>query len=151
MNQIAQNDLVAGGEGRAYAKINGNNEELLFARKIEARAEKTKSEVRGIGRRTTGHKATGLSMSGTMTIYYVTSLFRQLMAQYKDTGKDVYFDMVVENEDPASATGKQTVLLSQCNLDSVIVASLDDEAGPLEEDVEFTFEDYTILTPFTKI
>jgi len=144
-------DTISGKEGRAYAKINGNNEELFFAKTIEANIEKSKSEVKSIGKRMTGHKVTGLNGTGSMTLYYLTPLFRNLLAEYKKTGVDLYFDLVVENDDPASSAGKQTVLLIGCNLDSTVLAKLDgDSDDPLEEDADFTFEDFDILTPFTK-
>jgi len=144
-------DTISGKEGRAYAKINGNNEELFFAKSIEATIEKSKSEVRSIGKRMTGHKVTGLNGTGSMTLYYLTPLFRNLIAEYKKTGVDLYFDMVIENDDPASSAGKQTILLMGCNLDSTVLAKLDgDSDDPLEEDADFTFEDFDILTPFTK-
>jgi len=144
-------DTISGKEGRAYAKINGNNEELFFAKSIEATIEKSKSEVKSIGKRMTGHKVTGLNGTGSMTMYYLTPLFRNLLAEYKKTGVDLYFDMVIENDDPASSAGKQTILLMGCNLDSTVLAKLDgDSDDPLEEDADFTFEDFDILTPFTK-
>lgn len=38
-----------------------------------------------------------------------------------------------------------------CNLDSVVLAKLDgDSDDALDEDADFTFEDFDILTPFTK-
>lgn len=133
-------------------KINGNNEELFFAKTIEATVEKAKSEIKAIGRRMTAHKTTGMSGSGSMTLYYLTPLFRQMVKQYKDTGVDIYFDLVVENSDPSSSAGKQTTLLMDCNLDSVLLTKLDaDSDDPLEEDADFTFEDYDILEEFTKI
>lgn len=145
-------DTISGREGRAYAKINGNNEEMFFAKTIEATIEKSKAEIKAIGRRMTGHKTTGLTGTGSMTLYYVTPLFRDMLKQYKDTGRDLYFDMVVENEDPSSAAGKQTVLLMGVNLDSTLLTKLDgDSDDPLDEDCDFTFEDYDILTSFTKI
>ena len=52
-----------------------------------------------------------------MTVYYVTSLFRQLMLQYMKDGVDTYFDIVVINDDPQSAFGSQSVVLKNCNLD----------------------------------
>lgn len=151
MKTLSAPDTISGKEGRAYAKINGNNEELFFAKSIEATIEKSKSEVRSIGKRMTGHKVTGLNGTGSMTLYYLTPLFRNLIAEYKKTGVDLYFDMVIENDDPASSTGKQTILLMGCNLDSTVLAKLDgDSDDPLEEDADFTFEDFDILTPFTK-
>lgn len=152
MKTLNAPDTISGKEGRAYAKINGNNEDLFMAKTIEGSVEKSKSEVKAIGKRMTGHKTTGGNGTGSMTLYYLTPLFRQLVKQWKETGVDIYFDMVIENEDPSSAAGKQSVLLIGCNLDSVVLAKLDgDSDDPLDEDVDFTFEDFDILTPFTKI
>ena len=152
MAKLKSYDPISGKEGVAYAKINGNNEELFFAKTIEATVEKAKSEIKAIGRRMTGHKTTGLNGTGSMTLYYLTPLFRQMVKQYKDTGVDIYFDLVVENSDPSSSAGKQTTLLMDCNLDSVLLTKLDaDSDDPLEEDADFTFEDYDILEEFTKI
>ena len=152
MAKLKSYDPISGKEGVAYAKINGNNEELFFAKTIEATVEKAKSEIKAIGRRMTGHKTTGLNGTGSMTLYYLTPLFRQMVKQYKDTGVDIYFDLVVENNDPSSSAGKQTTLLMDCNLDSVLLTKLDaDSDDPLEEDADFTFEDYDILQEFNKI
>ena len=152
MKTLNAPDTISGREGRAYAKINGNNEELFFAKSVEASVEKSKSEVKAIGKRMTGHKTTGANGTGSRTLYYLTPLFRQMLKEWKDTGADVYFDLVVENDDPASAAGKQSVLLMGCNLDSVVLAKLDgDSDDPLDEDADFTFEDFDILEAFNKI
>ena len=152
MKTLNAPDTISGKEGRAYAKVNGNNEELFFAKSVEASVEKSKSEGKAIGKRMTGHKTTGANGTGSMTLYYLTPLFRQMLKEWKDTGADVYFDLVVENDDPASAAGKQSVLLMGCNLDSVVLAKLDgDSDDPLDEDADFTFEDFDILEAFNKI
>ena len=152
MKTLNAPDTISGKEGRAYAKINGNNEELFMAKTIEANVEKNKSEIKAIGKRMTGHKTTGANGSGSMTLYYMTPLFRAMIKQWKETGVDVYFDLVVENDDQESSAGKQTTLLIGCNLDSVVLAKLDgDSDDALDEDVDFTFEDFDILTPFAKI
>ncbi len=152
MKTLNAPDTISGKEGRAYAKINGNNEELFMAKTIEANVEKNKSEIKAIGKRMTGHKTTGANGAGSMTLYYMTPLFRAMIKQWKETGVDVYFDMVVENDDQESSAGKQTTLLIGCNLDSVVLAKLDgDSDDALDEDVDFTFEDFYILTPFAKI
>lgn len=152
MKTLNAPDTISGKEGRAYAKINGNNEELFMAKTIEANVDKNKSEIKAIGKRMTGHKTTGANGAGSMTLYYMTPLFRAMIKQWKETGVDVYFDMVVENDDQESSAGKQTTLLIGCNLDSVVLAKLDgDSDDALDEDVDFTFEDFDILTPFAKI
>lgn len=76
-----------------------------------------------------------------MTIYYMTSRFRQLMIDYIKTGRDTNFDITVTNEDPGSTIGSQTITLLGVNLDSVVMVSLDTESDALEEDIDFTFED----------
>lgn len=152
MKTLNAPDTISGREGRAYAKINGNNEELFFAKSVEASVEKSKSEVKAIGKRMTGHKTTGANGTGSMTLYYLTPLLRQMLKEWKDTGVDVYFDLVVENDDPASSAGKQSILLMGCNLDSVVLTKLDgDSDDPLDEDADFTFEDFDILEAFNKI
>jgi len=144
-------DTISGKEGRAYAKINGNNEELFFAKTIEANVEKLKSQVKAIGKRMVGHKTTGMEGTGSMTIYYMSPLFREMLAGYKRTGQDIYFDMVVENADSGSSAGTQVVLLQGVNLDTTTLTKLDgDSDDPLDESVDFTFEDFDILTPFSK-
>ena len=151
MKTLNAPDTISGKEGRAYAKIDGNNEDLFFAKTIESTVEKSKSEVKAIGKRMTGHKTTGGNGTGSMTLYYMTPLFRQMIKQWKETGQDIYSDMVIENDDQESSAGKQSVLLIDCNLDSVVLGKLDgDSDDPLDEDVDFTFEDFDILTPFTQ-
>lgn len=151
MKTLNAPDTISGKEGRAYAKIDGNNEDLFFSKTIESTVEKSKSEVKAIGKRMTGHKTTGGNGTGSMTLYYMTPLFRQMIKQWKETGQDIYFDMVIENDDQESSAGKQSVLLIDCNLDSVVLGKLDgDSDDPLDEDVDFTFEDFDILTPFTQ-
>lgn len=143
-------DTISGQEGRAYATINGQVEEMFYIKSLEATIEKQKTEVRTLGKRGTQHKATGWTGSGTMTIYYVTTLFRQLMLDYIKNGRDVYFDVTIVNEDPTSSIGRQTVVLRGVNLDSVVAAKLDTEAEVLDEDVDFTFDDVDILDSFGK-
>ena len=151
MKTLNAPDTISGKEGRAYAKIDGNNEDLFFAKTIESTVEKSKSEVKAIGKRMTGHKTTGGNGTGSMTLYYMTPLFRQMIKQWKETGQDIYFDMVIENDDQESSAGKQSVLLIDCNLDSVVLGKLDgDSDDPLDEDVDFTFEDFDVLKPFTQ-
>jgi hypothetical protein len=143
-------DTISGQEGRAYATINGQVEEMFYIKTLEAKIEKEKSEIKTIGRRGTQHKTTGWSGSGSMTIYYVTSLFRQLMLDYIRTGKDTYFDITVVNDDPTSTIGKQTVALKSVNLDSTIMAKLDIDSDSMDEDIDFTFDDIDILDKFGK-
>ena len=141
-------EIISGQEGRAYLKVNGRNRELMYLKSVEAVVTKKKTAVRTLGRSGDQYKAAGWSGRGKMSIYYVTSLFRELMLQYIRTGKDVYFDLVVVNDDGNSSFGRQTVALRNCNLNSVVLAKLDVNADNLDETVELTFDGAELLDSF---
>ncbi len=141
-------DTISGKEGRAYATINGQVEELFYAKSVEAKAEKMKAEVKVLGRRAVGHKTVGWKGTGSMTIHYITPKFRQMMLDYIKTGRDQYFDLQIINEDPGSTAGKQTTVLKHVNLDNTIMAKFDTESDVLDESVDFTFEDVDMLDQF---
>ena len=141
-------DAISGKLGKAFATINGEVHEMLYLKNIEATAEKNKVEVPVLGKTGTQHKAGGWSGTGTATVYYATSKFRELMLEYIKTGKDTYFDILVENDDPTSNIGQQTTILKGVNLDSVIMAKLDVESETLDEDISFTYNDVEITNKF---
>jgi len=142
-------DVISGKEGRAYVIVGNNQEELFYVKTIEATIEKNKAEIKALGRTGTQYKATGWNGTGSMTIYYMTSLFRKMMLEYVNQSKDVYFDLFIINEDPASSTGMQSVTLKNVNLDSVIIGKLDVDSDGLEEEVSFTFEGVEWGTDFS--
>lgn len=130
---------ISGKMGRAFALIDGQRHELFYLKDLEATIEKKKTEISVLGYSGTQHKAGGWSGKGSMTIYYHTSLFRRLMLEYTTTGKDLYFDIIVENEDPTAQVGRQETILRGVNLDSIVVAKLDVESEAMDESVSFTF------------
>jgi hypothetical protein len=141
-------DTISGQEGRATATIGGSVQDMFFIKSMEATLEKIKAEVKTLGHRGTQNKSAGWTGSGSMTIYYMTSLFRKMAIQYAKTGKDTYFTITVVNDDPGSTVGKQTIVLYNVNIDSVILAKLDVETEALDEDIDFTFDDVDILDEF---
>lgn len=149
MSYLNVQDTISGKQAKAFATINGRVEELFYARSLEATIEKNKTDIPVLGRTGVGKKAAGWNGTGTLNIYYMTSLFRELTLDYVKNGRDFYFDLQVVNEDPASSVGKQTVVLKNCNLDGVIAAKFDITSDDmLEEEVAFTFDDYDILDRF---
>ena len=148
MSYLKARDTVSGQEARAYMVINGETEEMFFAKRLAATVNKEKSEVRTLGKRGVQYKAKGWRGSGSMTIYYATSRFRELMQHYMDSGEDVYFDIQVINEDSGTSLGRQTVVLKNVNLDSMTVAAFDAAADVLEETVSFTFDGMELLERF---
>lgn len=148
MSFLNAEDTISGQEARAYAIINNEKHEMFYAKNLKATAKKKKADLRTLGKRGTQRKAAGWDGTGTMTIYYVSSKFRQLMYDYIKNGKDTYFDIMVINEDPSSSVGKQTVTLKNVNLDDTIMAAFDVDADALDEDINFTWDDIDMPDTF---
>lgn len=120
-----------------------------MAKSVEATFTKRKSEVRTLGKRGTQSKTVGWSGTGTLTVYYVSSVFRKLAMDYIKSGKDVFFTLIVVNRDPTSTIGAQTVALYNVNLDTTTLAKFDTEADALDESMTFTFDDAEMLEEFS--
>ena len=142
-------DAISGSMAELFVTIEGNRYNFAQAISFEANFEKNKTELPILGRTGKGNKAAGWSGSGSMTLHYNTSILRELAYRYKETGEDVYFDMQCTNEDPTSSVGRQTVTFKDCNFDSLVLAQFDADADYLEEDVDFTFEDFEMPETFT--
>lgn len=155
MSYLKAGDTISGQEAVAKMTIKNADgtstiEDLFFAKNLTGTCEINKTAVKTLGKRGEQHKPNGWTGSGSMTVYYITSLFRKMAIQYIKTGIPVYFDIMVTNNDPASSVGPQTTVLKNCSLDSVILAKLDVESEVLDEDLDFTFDDADILDLFTK-
>ena len=118
---------------------------------LEAKVEKTKSEVPILGKTGKGNKSTGWKGTGSATFHYNSSIFRKILEKYKNTGEDTYFDIQITNEDDTSEAGRQTVILKDCNIDGGILAKFDADGEYLDEDMDFTFDDFEIPEEFNLI
>ena len=151
MNILQAEDAVNGREGIATAEINGQIVELMELSNITVTVEKNKSEFKAMGTRNTQNKTIGWTGTGSATVRYVSSRWAKMIQEYVKTGRDTYFTIVVTNEDPGSATGRQVIQVLGCNIDSVDLAKLDIDTEVLEQDVNFTFNDFNILEEFTPL
>ena len=150
-NIMKAKDAVAASLAECYVTIDGNRYNFMHAINLEATVEKTKTEVPILGKTGKGNKASGWKGTGSATFHYNTSVFRELLTKYKNRGEDTYFDIMVTNEDKTSAVGRQTVILKDCNMDGGILAKFDADAEYLDEEMEFTFEDWEIPEKFTEL
>lgn len=152
MNNITMKakDSISAKLAECFVTVGNNRYNFMQAINLEANFEKTKSEVPILGKTGRGHKSTGWNGIGSATFHYNTSIFRQMMEDFKNTGNDVYFDIQITNDDPTSAAGRQTVVLVGCNIDGGILAKFDaDNDDYLDEDMDFTFEDFKIPEKFS--
>lgn len=150
-NIMKAKDAVAASLAECYVTIDGNRYNFMHAINLEAAVEKTKTEVPILGKTGKGNKASGWKGTGSATFHYNTSVFRELLTKYKNSGEDTYFDIMVINEDKTSAVGRQTVILKDCNVDGGVLAKFDTEAEYLDEEMDFTFEDWEIPEKFTPL
>ena len=141
-------DAMSAKLAECFATIGKNRYNFMQAINFEAKFEKTKTEVPILGKTGVGNKSTGWKGTGSATFHYNTSIFREMMQKYKDTGEDIYFEIQVTNEDPTSAAGRQTVVFVDCNIDGGILAKFDADSEYLDEEMDFTFEDFKMPETF---
>ena len=141
-------DAISAQLAECFVTIEGNRYNFMQAINLEASMDKNKTEVPILGKTAKGNKASGWSGTGKATFHYNTSIFRKLLYRYKETGEDIYFDIQVTNEDSTSTVGRQTIILKDCNIDGGILAKFDADGDYLDEDMDFTFEDWEMPEEF---
>jgi hypothetical protein len=142
-------DALSAKLAECYVTIGERRYNFMQMINFEASIEKTKSVVPILGRTGQANKSTGWNGTFTGTAHYNTSIFRQMLLDYKDTGEDTYFEIQVTNEDPTSAAGRQTIVFIDCNTDGGILAKFDADGEYLDEDIDGTFEDFKMPETFT--
>ena len=141
-------DAVSAKLAECFVTIENNRYHFMQMINFEAKFEKVKTEVPILGKTGNGNKPTGWKGTFSATCHYNTSIFRELLQRYKDTGEEIYFEIQVTNDDPASAAGRQTIVFIDCNIDGGILAKFDADGEYLDEELEGTFEDFKMPEKF---
>ena len=144
-------DTVLAKLAECYVTIEGRRYNFMQAINLEAKYEKQKSEVPILGRTAKGNRSTGWKGTGNATFHYNTTIFRDIMSEFKNSGRDIYFDILVKNDDPTSSAGSQTVVLKDCNIDGGVLAKFDAKGEYLDENMNFTFENFEVQKRFNNI
>ena len=153
MSYLKAGDTITGQEAIARMTVHNTDgtssvEDLFMAKKIEGKAQMNTTDVKTLGKRGVQKKPNSWTGTGSMTVYYVTSVFRRMMLLYMKNGTPVFFDLIITINDPASTVGLQTTVLKNCLLDEVILAKLDVDSEVLDEDLTFSFDDADMLDEF---
>lgn len=148
---LKASDILNGAEADFYADIEGSRHRVMSAKSLEAKLTKNKKEIRVLGYSGTKNKSTGWKGTGTMRLYYISPVFRRLAQQYAQTGKDLYIDLFVYNQDPSSEAGAQKVWLKNVNLDETVIAKFDIDNTELDEEMAFTFEGFEYMSEFNEV
>lgn len=144
-------DAISAKLAECFITIGSNRYNFMQAINLEVKFEKVKTKIPILGKTGSGNKSTGWNGTGSATFHYNTSIFRQMMLDFKNTGEDIYFEMQVTNEDPTSSAGRQTIVFMDCNIDGGILAKFDADGEYLDESMDFTFEDFKMPEMFNTL
>ena len=142
-------DSISAKLAECYITIGENRYNFMQMINFEATFERNKTTVPILGRTAMGNKTTGWSGKFKAVCHYNQSIFREFLLRYKDTGEDIYFDIQVTNEDPSAACGRQTIVYTGCNIDGGVLSKFDAKGEYLDEEINGTFEDFTMPESFT--
>lgn len=144
-------DVIKGSLAECWVTIDGNRYNFAHAINLEATMEKNKTTAPVLGKTGKVNITSTWEGSGSMTMHYNSSIIRELLYRYKETGEETYFEIQVKNEAPGSSVGSQTVILKDCTIDGGILAKFDADADYLDEDMDFTFDDWEIPQKFSPL
>lgn len=148
MSFLLERDALNGKQGSAFMTIGGQNIEMFNMKKFQSDAEFQETDFKVVGTTLVQKKTTGVTLTGTMTIYYGTPHFLRLLQEYLKTGRLPYFTLQITNDDPATSVGAQTVVLYNVKLQKLPVAMLDADADFLEMEVGFSYTNIEVLNYF---
>ena len=148
MSFLLERDALNGKSGSGFITINGENHQMFGMKKFQSDAEFQEEDFKVVGTNLVQTKTTGVKLSGTMTLYYGSPYFLQLLNDYLKTGKLPYFTMQIENDDPSTSVGTQTVVYYNVKLNKLPISKLDAETSSLDMEVGFTFTNVEVLNWF---
>ena len=149
MAYLLERDALNGKEGKGFMTVDGRNVELFQLKKFQTDADFQEADFKVVGTRLVQKKTTGISLTGSMTIYYGTPEFVKLVENYLKTGTLPYFTLQITNDDPATTVGVQTIAFYNVKLQKVPLSILDADAEFLTEDVSFSFTSFEVLNAFS--
>lgn len=148
---IRARDTISAKQAECYMTIGTHRYNFAMMKDVEFKIEKNKATVNRLGAIMTGHKTVGAEGTFSGTMYYNQSVIRQMHLDYKNSGEDVYFTIQVTNDDPTSAAARQTMIFYDCNTDGGTLAKFDVDGDVLDEDIDGTFEDFSMPESFTQL
>lgn len=141
-------DTITAGEGTAMITIGGVNRELFEISSLRAQLDMIVQERRMLGHRMTQHKVTGVTGTGSATLYFMNSQQLKQAIKYIKGGTHETIKLKVKNNDPQSTVGVQEVELSNVIFNTIPVTALEESDDPITFDSDFTFDDIVQLKYF---
>lgn len=133
-----------------YCTIDGQRRNMLSAKKFEVKATPTLADVKALGMLVTGKKATGLELKFNCTVYKCSSMFDDIITEFKDTGIMPRFEAQITSSDAASDIGADTKVYHDCIISGDVLLSMFDESGDfIKQEIEGYAMDYDHQEKYT--
>ncbi len=147
-NYTRLSDTITAQEGTAIITINGDNRELFEISSLRAQLDMIVQERRMLGHRMTQHKVTGVTGTGSATLYFMNSEQLNQAIDFIKNGTRGIINIKVKNNDPQSTVGVQEVVLRNVIFNTIPVAALEESEDPITFDSDFTFDEIKSLKSF---
>lgn len=144
-------DTVSARLAECFITIKGRRYNFMQMIDFEATIDKTKGAVPRLGAIMIGHKSYAMEGTFSGTMHYNQSVMRELLVDFKNTAEDVYFEIQISNDDPASDAGRQTVIFYDCLTDGGVLSKFDADGEYIDEPIDGTFDDFSIAQDFTEL
>ena len=89
-NVMLAKDSISAALAQCYVTIGERRYNLMTAIKMEAKFKKNKVKIPTLGKTGKGNKSVSWEGTGSCTMHYNTSIFREMMLNFKDTGDVIY-------------------------------------------------------------
>ena len=145
---LLEGDAVNGKEGKLFINIDGNNQEVFRVKNLNVKGSFQEADFKVVGTRFVQKKTTGITLTGSCTLYYGDQTFLDIVQEYIKNGKVTYFSLQVVNDDPNTTIGKQVVALYNVKFSDGDLLKLDADSDWLDQQLNFTFTELEILNRF---
>ena len=149
---MSQLDALSAKEGTVFFTINDKQYELAELISLEAKIEYTKADVTPLNSRMKGGKIVGAEGIGSLKMYYHRPELKAMALNYVKQGILPRIDIKCTNEDRSSRAGRYTIVLKGVLFKESLIFKLDGSADEvIDEETDFTFQDFDILSEFQEI
>lgn len=147
---IKGRDTIRGTDGSIIWKVGDVEYDFFHITQLTINMEIEQDEVPRIGTHTKGHKTSTVNISGSGTGYYGDPVIRREMTKYVKGGAYPDMQIILTNYDHDTQAATQTFVGKGVMVTSLVLAEIDATTTKLEEDFDFTLEDYEIITEFNE-
>lgn len=147
-----QLDALSAKEGTVFFTIDDKQYELAELISLDAKVEYTKADVTPLNSRMKGGKVVGAEGTGSLKMYYHRPELKAMALKYVKQGILPRIDIKCTNDDKTSRAGRYTVVLKGVLFKESLIFKLDGSSDDvIDEETDFTFQDFDILSQFQEI